>query len=170
MALGTFTVLYDHHHYPSPGRAGLLCPSHLVPAAASEICVNILHTVRIFQRGYLTSHTKYLAEPGVNPGMFVSKTHGQACLARSLICGFFLCFILYCCPGVILLLLDKLRKMKWEQMWRLTAERELMGMLSTSLADQVSHQPRRYGYSQPPNVLLLKLAWGWVYIIFPALA
>uniref|UniRef100_A0A8C9J929 LARGE xylosyl- and glucuronyltransferase 1 n=1 Tax=Panthera tigris altaica TaxID=74533 RepID=A0A8C9J929_PANTA len=38
--------------------------------------------------------------------------------------------------GVILLLLDKLRKMKWEQMWRLTAERELMGMLSTSLADQ----------------------------------
>lgn len=50
------------------------------------------------------------------------------------------CFILYCCPGVILLLLDKLRKMKWEQMWRLTAERELMGMLSTSLADQVSVQ------------------------------
>lgn len=46
--------------------------------------------------------------------------------------------ILCCCPGVILLLLDKLRKMKWEQMWRLTAERELMGMLSTSLADQVS--------------------------------
>ncbi|XP_061494960.1 xylosyl- and glucuronyltransferase LARGE1 isoform X2 [Rhineura floridana] len=38
--------------------------------------------------------------------------------------------------GVILLLLDKLRKMKWEQMWRLTAERELMSMLSTSLADQ----------------------------------
>lgn len=28
--------------------------------------------------------------------------------------------------------------MKWEQMWRLTAERELMSMLSTSLADQVS--------------------------------
>lgn len=44
-----------------------------------------------------------------------------------------------CFPsGVILLLLDKLRKMKWEQMWRLTAERELMSMLSTSLADQVS--------------------------------
>ncbi|KAK2523673.1 Large [Columba livia] len=39
--------------------------------------------------------------------------------------------------GVILLLLDKLRKMKWEQMWRLTAERELMSMLSTSLADQL---------------------------------
>uniref|UniRef100_A0A4W3K9S0 LARGE xylosyl- and glucuronyltransferase 1 n=1 Tax=Callorhinchus milii TaxID=7868 RepID=A0A4W3K9S0_CALMI len=38
--------------------------------------------------------------------------------------------------GVILLLLDKLRKMKWEQMWRLTAERELMNMFSTSLADQ----------------------------------
>ncbi|XP_070226303.1 xylosyl- and glucuronyltransferase LARGE1 isoform X3 [Bos mutus] len=42
--------------------------------------------------------------------------------------------------GVILLLLDKLRKMKWEQMWRLTAERELMGMLSTSLADQPLNQ------------------------------
>ncbi|TRY67951.1 hypothetical protein DNTS_006114 [Danionella cerebrum] len=38
--------------------------------------------------------------------------------------------------GVILLLLDHLRKLKWEQMWRLTAERELMSMLSTSLADQ----------------------------------
>uniref|UniRef100_A0A8C6WSP4 LARGE xylosyl- and glucuronyltransferase 1 n=1 Tax=Neogobius melanostomus TaxID=47308 RepID=A0A8C6WSP4_9GOBI len=38
--------------------------------------------------------------------------------------------------GVILLLLDRLRKLRWEQMWRLTAERELMGMLSTSLADQ----------------------------------
>ncbi|KAG2469133.1 LARG1 glucuronyltransferase, partial [Polypterus senegalus] len=41
---------------------------------------------------------------------------------------------LICC--VILLLLDRLRKLKWEQMWRLTAERELMSMLSTSLADQ----------------------------------
>ncbi|XP_027899736.1 xylosyl- and glucuronyltransferase LARGE1 isoform X2 [Xiphophorus couchianus] len=38
--------------------------------------------------------------------------------------------------GVILLLLDRLRKVRWEQMWRLTAERELMSMLSTSLADQ----------------------------------
>lgn len=82
-------MLYDHHHHPSPGSARLLCPSHLFPAAASEICVNILHTVRIFQRDYLTSHTKYLAEPGVNPGVFVSKTHGQACLAHSLTCGFF---------------------------------------------------------------------------------
>lgn len=42
-----------------------------------------------------------------------------------------------CVEGVILLLLDRLRKLKWEQMWRLTAERELMSMLSTSLADQV---------------------------------
>uniref|UniRef100_A0AAX7TEV5 LARGE xylosyl- and glucuronyltransferase 1 n=1 Tax=Astatotilapia calliptera TaxID=8154 RepID=A0AAX7TEV5_ASTCA len=41
--------------------------------------------------------------------------------------------------GVILLLLDRLRKLRWEQMWRLTAERELMSMLSTSLADQVIH-------------------------------
>ncbi|XP_063045185.1 xylosyl- and glucuronyltransferase LARGE2s [Engraulis encrasicolus] len=38
--------------------------------------------------------------------------------------------------GVILLYLEKLRRMGWEQMWRLTAERELMNMLSTSLADQ----------------------------------
>ncbi|XP_021257401.1 LARGE xylosyl- and glucuronyltransferase 2 isoform X2 [Numida meleagris] len=38
--------------------------------------------------------------------------------------------------GVILLLLDRLRRLGWEQMWRLTAEQELMSMLSTSLADQ----------------------------------
>uniref|UniRef100_A0AAV2LRK2 LARGE xylosyl- and glucuronyltransferase 2 n=1 Tax=Knipowitschia caucasica TaxID=637954 RepID=A0AAV2LRK2_KNICA len=38
--------------------------------------------------------------------------------------------------GVILLHLERLRSMRWEQMWRLTAERELMSMLSTSLADQ----------------------------------
>ncbi|XP_073514949.1 xylosyl- and glucuronyltransferase LARGE2 isoform X1 [Phyllobates terribilis] len=38
--------------------------------------------------------------------------------------------------GVILLLLDKLRQISWEETWRLTAERELMSMLSTSLADQ----------------------------------
>ncbi|KAM6981256.1 xylosyl- and glucuronyltransferase LARGE2s [Aplochiton taeniatus] len=38
--------------------------------------------------------------------------------------------------GVILLYLDRLRRIGWEQMWRLTAERELMSMLSTSLADQ----------------------------------
>ncbi|XP_056383601.1 xylosyl- and glucuronyltransferase LARGE2 [Hyla sarda] len=38
--------------------------------------------------------------------------------------------------GVILLLLDKLRQIGWEETWRLTAERELMNMLSTSLADQ----------------------------------
>ncbi|KFW71151.1 Glycosyltransferase-like LARGE2, partial [Pygoscelis adeliae] len=33
-------------------------------------------------------------------------------------------------------LLGRLRRLGWEQMWRLTAERELMSMLSTSLADQ----------------------------------
>ncbi|KAJ4947300.1 hypothetical protein JOQ06_009336 [Pogonophryne albipinna] len=38
--------------------------------------------------------------------------------------------------GVILLYLERLRRLGWEQMWRLTAERELMSMLSTSLADQ----------------------------------
>ncbi|KAM3919319.1 LOW QUALITY PROTEIN: xylosyl- and glucuronyltransferase LARGE2 [Leptodactylus fuscus] len=36
--------------------------------------------------------------------------------------------------GVILLLLDKLRQIGWEETWRLTAERELMNMLSTSLS------------------------------------
>ena len=39
--------------------------------------------------------------------------------------------------GVILLHLDKLRDMNWRQTWRLIAERELMNMLSTALADQV---------------------------------
>ncbi|XP_015682531.1 LARGE xylosyl- and glucuronyltransferase 2 isoform X1 [Protobothrops mucrosquamatus] len=38
--------------------------------------------------------------------------------------------------GVILLLLDRLRHLGWEQLWRVTAEQELMNMLSTSLADQ----------------------------------
>ncbi|XP_039767241.1 LARGE xylosyl- and glucuronyltransferase 2 [Ornithorhynchus anatinus] len=38
--------------------------------------------------------------------------------------------------GVILLRLDRLRQAGWEQMWRLTAERELLTMLATSLADQ----------------------------------
>nr|XP_061811239.1 xylosyl- and glucuronyltransferase LARGE2s-like [Nerophis lumbriciformis] len=38
--------------------------------------------------------------------------------------------------GVILLYLERLRQIRWEQIWRLTAERELMSMLSTSLADQ----------------------------------
>lgn len=49
-----------------------------------------------------------------------------------------------------MLLLDKLRKMKWEQMWRLTAERELMSMLSTSLADQVSRTWQRSGTTTTP--------------------
>ncbi|KAM8971448.1 xylosyl- and glucuronyltransferase LARGE2 isoform 3-T3 [Sarcophilus harrisii] len=38
--------------------------------------------------------------------------------------------------GVILLHLERLRQAGWEQMWRLTAERELLTMLATSLADQ----------------------------------
>lgn len=38
--------------------------------------------------------------------------------------------------GVILLDLFKLRQDKWTSLWRLTAERELMNMLATSLADQ----------------------------------
>ncbi|KAK3720770.1 hypothetical protein QZH41_011788, partial [Actinostola sp. cb2023] len=40
--------------------------------------------------------------------------------------------------GVMILDLFKLRKMNWKDIWRLTAEKELMNMLSTSLADQVS--------------------------------
>ncbi|XP_074660287.1 xylosyl- and glucuronyltransferase LARGE1-like isoform X2 [Tubulanus polymorphus] len=38
--------------------------------------------------------------------------------------------------GVILLDLNKAREVNWMQMWKLIAERELMTMLSTSLADQ----------------------------------
>ena len=41
--------------------------------------------------------------------------------------------------GVILLDLYKLRQTKWMSLWRLVAEKELMNMLSTSLADQVSY-------------------------------
>lgn len=86
---------------------------------------------------------------GLNPGVFISQTCGWVCLALCLTIVF--SFSIQCSyPGVILLLLDKLRKMKWEQMWRLTAERELMGMLSTSLADQVSGQVRGHGYSWAP--------------------
>jgi len=38
--------------------------------------------------------------------------------------------------GVILLKLNLLRKINWNQIWRQTAERELMNMISTALADQ----------------------------------
>jgi len=38
--------------------------------------------------------------------------------------------------GVILLHLSGLRQMQWSHLWRLVAEKELMHMLSTSLADQ----------------------------------
>ncbi|XP_011518191.1 xylosyl- and glucuronyltransferase LARGE2 isoform X5 [Homo sapiens] len=38
--------------------------------------------------------------------------------------------------GVILLRLDRLRQAGWEQMWRLTARRELLSLPATSLADQ----------------------------------
>ncbi|XP_013774124.1 LARGE xylosyl- and glucuronyltransferase 1-like [Limulus polyphemus] len=38
--------------------------------------------------------------------------------------------------GVILLHLQRLREISWMQMWRLIAEKELLSMLSTSLADQ----------------------------------
>ena len=34
--------------------------------------------------------------------------------------------------------LKKLRELGWMQMWRFTAEKELMSLLSVSLADQVS--------------------------------
>lgn len=39
--------------------------------------------------------------------------------------------------GVILLRLDRLRQAGWEQMWKLTATRELLTLPATSLADQV---------------------------------
>lgn len=89
MAFGAFTLLGSHQQRPSPGSAGLLCPSHLVLGTASEVCVNVLHTMRIFQRDCLTSHPEYPAEPGVNPYVFISKTRRQACLAVSLTVVFF---------------------------------------------------------------------------------
>lgn len=39
--------------------------------------------------------------------------------------------------GVILLWLDRLQQTGWEQMWKLTAKRELHTLTATSLADQV---------------------------------
>lgn len=59
-----------------------------------------------------------------------------------------------------MLLLDKLRKMKWEQMWRLTAERELMSMLSTSLADQVSRTLQRSGTTSTAWIEAVKKGKG----------
>ncbi|KAH9488917.1 LARGE xylosyl- and glucuronyltransferase 1 [Bulinus truncatus] len=41
--------------------------------------------------------------------------------------------------GVILLDLKMLREIGWMQMWRLIAEKELMSLLSVSLADQIIH-------------------------------
>lgn len=38
--------------------------------------------------------------------------------------------------GVILLDMQKLRHLNWSHMWRMIAEKELISMLSTSLADQ----------------------------------
>ncbi len=38
--------------------------------------------------------------------------------------------------GVILMRLDRLRALGWQQTWRLIAEKELVTMLSTALADQ----------------------------------
>ena len=39
--------------------------------------------------------------------------------------------------GVILLDLRKMRRLKWSHLWRLTAEKELMNLHHTHLADQV---------------------------------
>lgn len=38
--------------------------------------------------------------------------------------------------GVMLLRLDRMRKFNWNAIWRMVAEKELMSMLSTALADQ----------------------------------
>lgn len=63
--------------------------------------------------------------------------------------------------GVILLHLRKLRDISWMQMWRLIAEKELLSMLSTSLADQVSEgcvcSHYKIGYLSP-NFFLLTYA------------
>lgn len=39
--------------------------------------------------------------------------------------------------------LVKMRELHWDQKWRLVAEKELMSMLSTQLADQVRTRRRR---------------------------
>lgn len=153
MALSTFTLLCNHCPHPSLEDAGLLGPSPLALEAASEVCINVLLTIRVLRGDGLISHTEYLPEPGVELWCVLRNTRIGLPSSPSLtvVFGFFFppfSSTLCCCPGVILLLLDKLRKMKWEQMWRLTAERELMGMLSTSLADQVSGPLRRHGDSQ----------------------
>lgn len=54
--------------------------------------------------------------------------------------------------GVILLHLERLRSLGWEQMWRLTAEKELMSMLSTSLADQVRTSSSSSALDNVPGV------------------
>lgn len=49
--------------------------------------------------------------------------------------------------GVILMSLTNLRKFNWSQVWKMIAEKELLSMLSTSLADQdifntvIKHHP-----------------------------
>lgn len=53
--------------------------------------------------------------------------------------------------GVILLQLDRLRQAGWEQMWKLTAKRELLTLPATSLADQVWGPWRAVGVGSGPR-------------------
>lgn len=65
MALSTFTLLCNHCPHPSLEDAGLLGPSPLALEAASEVCINVLLTIRVLRGDGLISHTEYLPEPGV---------------------------------------------------------------------------------------------------------
>lgn len=98
---------------------------------------------------FVAASMRYLPEIWISP--FLKMPYwGVACVPFS---------------GVILLLLDRLRKLRWEQMWRLTAERELMSMLSTSLADQVKrkaaalHFTFRVSLSKSGAIWRVRLGW-----------
>src|SRR4029434_8645617 len=56
----------------------------------------------------------------------VGVVYGRCVRCCVCVCVCVGCVVVCLCPGVILLLLERLRKLRWEQMWRLTAERELM--------------------------------------------
>uniref|UniRef100_T1JEW5 Glycosyltransferase-like protein LARGE1 n=1 Tax=Strigamia maritima TaxID=126957 RepID=T1JEW5_STRMM len=60
--------------------------------------------------------------------------------------------------GVILMNLNKMRDMNWMQTWRLIAEKELLSMLSTQLADQDIFNA--VIKQHPPLVLVLPCQWN----------
>ena len=73
--------------------------------------------------------------------------------------------------GVILLHLKGLRRMQWSHVWRLIAEKELMHMLSTSLADQVNIEGLKSDRPDGPKIrtdfraLKIIIAELWISIL-----